>query len=590
MNLVRNFLFSPKIRLAFILPTLTALAVSIPLIWYLLSGLLQQGAATQLLHALPVVTGLVEEHLALPPEALQAQIEDLAATKELRITIVDQSGTVLADNARSWTQVQAMDNHADRPEIAVARAQGDGSSVRRSATTDLVYVYAARTLADQDGRLFTVRLAQPVQGLQALRRELALVLIVAAAAALMAMTGWLWWLQRQISRVAPELLESAKHLENGDFSYRISISRQTELGRLGRFLNRIADQADRQIQDLTTQREHLLTVVSSMREGVLVTDEEGFTRLANPAFCHLFGIRGEVEGRTPLELTRETELEDLIVSTLTTGEPALAEIDAESPKVRTIALATASLGRGVGAVVVARDITDLVLLGRMRRDFVANVSHELKTPLTAIRGYAETLRYGEIDSEETLSRFLDRILQQCARLQALLEDLLTLSRLESLEDGSERSPIQLDNLLQECLASIAPQATEKQIELEVESRSKPTFRGDRDALERLVINLLDNAVKYNRVGGSVRADLEQREEEIVFEVSDTGIGIPADSLNRVFERFYRVDKGRSRDEGGTGLGLAIVKHVAQLHGGRVEVQSRLGKGSTFRVHLPIHAD
>jgi two-component system phosphate regulon sensor histidine kinase PhoR len=590
LNAVRNLLFSPKIRLAFILPTLTALAVSIPLIWYLLSGLLQQGAATQLLHALPVVTGLVEEHLALPPEALQAEIADLAGTQELRLTIVDQAGTVLADNARSRTQVQAMDNHADRPEIAAARAQGSGSSVRRSATTGLVYVYAARTLADQDGRLFTVRLAQPVQGLQALRRELALVLIVATTAALMAMTGWLWWLQRQISRVAPELLESAKHLENGDFSYRIRISPQTELGRLGRFLNRIADQADRQIQHLTTQREHLLTVVSSMREGVLVTDEEGFTRLANPAFCRFFGISGEVEGRTPLELTRQTRLEDLIVSTLTTGEPALAEIDAQFPKVRTIALATASLGKGVGAVLVARDITDLVLLGQMRRDFVANVSHELKTPLTAIRGYAETLRYGEIDNEETVGRFLDRILQQCARLQALLEDLLTLSRLESLEDGSERSPIQLDNLLQECLASIAPQVTEKQIELEVESRSKPIFHGDRDALERLVINLLDNAVKYNRVGGRVRADLLQREEEIVFEVSDTGIGIPADSLNRVFERFYRVDKGRSRDEGGTGLGLAIVKHVAQLHGGRVEVESHLGEGSTFRVHLPTHAD
>lgn len=583
---MRNPLFSPKIRLTLVLPALIALAISFPLLWFWFSGLLQQGAANQLANTLSLVTGLVEEHLSLKPEDLQTRISELATENEIRITVVDQDGAVLADSDRTWTEVLAMDNHAERSEIAAARERGVGVSKRRSATTGRVYVYAAEMTTDRRGAPAIVRLAQPVEGLDALRRELVLVMVTAATAALLAMVAWLWWLQRQISRATPELLESAEHLESGDFSYRMEISPQTELGRLGRFLNQIAAQAQSQIDDLTIQRQHLLTVVSSMREGVLVTDAEGFVRLANPAFRDLFDINDEVDGRTPLELTRQKELEDLIIRTLTTGEPQVVEIEVHRHTGRTITLAATNLGGSVGAIVVARDVTEMVLLGKMRSDFVANVSHELKTPLTAIRGYAETLRYGEVDNEETTTRFLNRILQQCSRLQVLLEDLLTLSRLESLEDRSERAQVRLDELLDECLDSIAPQATEKEIELEVEAQPMLSFDGDRDALERLVINLLDNAVKYNRMGGRVDARLVQAEGEIVFSVSDNGIGIPANSLSRVFERFYRVDKGRSRDEGGTGLGLAIVKHVAQLHGGHVEVQSQLGAGSTFKVHLP----
>ena len=574
--------------MALVLPALIALAISFPLLWFLFSRLLQQGAANQLANTLPLVTGLVEEHLSLNAEDLQTQVAGLTTENQIRITIVAHDGTVLADSDRTWTEVLAMDNHAERLEIAAAREHGAGTSKRRSATTGQIYVYAAEMTADRRGAPTIIRLAQPVEGLDALRRELALVMGTAATVALAAMVAWLWWLQRLISRATPELLEFAEHLESGDFSYRMEISPQTELGRLGQFLNQVAAQAQNQIEDLTIQRQHLLTVVSSMREGVLVTDAEGFVRLANPAFRQLFDIDDEVDGRTPLELTRQEQLEDLIVRTLTTGEPQIAEVQVHGPPNRTVALAGTHLGGGVGTIVVARDVTELVLSGRMRRDLVANVSHELKTPLTAIRGYAETLRYGEVDDEETGRRFVDRILQQCARLQALLEDLLTLSRLESLEDQSERTPVRLDTLLEECLDSIAPQVAEKEIELEVEAQPMLTFDGDRDALERLVINLLDNAVKYNRKGGRVDAHLLQEKGQIVFSVSDTGIGIPASSLTRVFERFYRVDKGRSRDEGGTGLGLAIVKHVAQLHGGHVEVQSQLGGGSTFRVHLPAH--
>lgn len=584
---MRNILFSPKLRLAFLLPTLTALVVAIPLIWILLRGLLEQGAAVQLQNTLPVVVGLIEEDLPLPPPQLQERLSDLADESPVRITLIDAEGRVLADSARVWSQVVRMDNHAGRPEIVEASRRGEGSTVRRSDTTGLAYVYAATTVRARDGGLYFVRLAQPLAGLGVLRRDLAVIVLAATAAALVGMSGWLWWLQRQIARAAPGLLSAVEHLERGDFSHRMELSPQTELGRLGRFLNKVAERADHEIDELTTQREHLLTVVSSMQEGVLVTDPEGFTRLANQAFCRIFGIVGEVEGRTPLELTRHPELEDLIVRTLATGVSQSAELGVEAPAARHLAVTTSALERGSGALVVIRDITELVRLTRMRSDFVANVSHELKTPLTAIRGYAETLRDGALEEEETGRRFLDRILQQCGRLQVLLEDLLTLSRLESLEGEGEQTAVRLDDLLEDCLDTITPQVTDRQIQLTVDASPVPPIAGDRDALERLVINLLDNAVKYNRPGGSVTARLSKRDGEVVFEVSDTGIGIPSAALDRVFERFYRVDKGRSRDEGGTGLGLAIVKHVAHLHSGRVTVQSNLGRGSTFRVHLPV---
>ncbi len=584
---MRDLIFSPKVRFLFVLPTVTALAVSIPIAWVLSSRLIHKGATDQLLSTLPVVAGLLEAHLEEEQVEIQAHIRRWAAEDRVRISVIDQDGTVIADSSRTLEQVALMDDHSNRPEIVTALTQGQGSSIRLSGTTGLEYVYAATYVtALQSGDRYIVRLAQPVVNLRPLRRQLAWVLVVASVAALVAMWGWLAWFRKRISGAAPELLKAAGQLEKGDFSHRIDAAHQAELGRLARFLNKVADRAESQIGDLETERGLLLSVVSSMREGVLVTNAQGFTQMANPAFCSIFGVGDDWFNRTPLELTRQPRLEELIATTLSSGEELIAELELDSPGRKHVAVATSQLGEHAGAVVVARDVTDLVQLTRMRRDFVANVSHELKTPLTAIRGFAETLRDGAVAEEETAQRFLDRILQQCARLQALLEDLLTLSRLESLEGKDEASPVQLGALLQECVEPIAHQIKEKDIHLEIVAEESPVVRGDREALERLVINLLDNAVKYNRIGGSVTVRLSANNGEATLEVADTGIGIPAGSLNRVFERFYRVDKGRSREEGGTGLGLAIVKHVAQLHGGRVEVTSDLGRGSQFTVRLP----
>ncbi len=236
--------------------------------------------------------------------------------------------------------------------------------------------------------------------------------------------------------------------------------------------------------------------------------------------------------------------------------------------------------------VATREMAGASRLTEVRRDLVANVSHELKTPLTAIRGYAETLEDGALDRRRVARRFTRSILEQCARLEALLGDLLTLSRLDSQQRAPEPEAVDLAELARHAVEVLAPRARKGDLELTLEAPDAVPAVGERDELERLLLNLIENAIKYNRPGGRVRVRLDARDSELIIEVRDSGIGIPEEALERVFERFYRVDKGRSRDQGGTGLGLAIIKHVAQSHGGSIEVESKLGHGSTFIVRLP----
>jgi len=294
-----------------------------------------------------------------------------------------------------------------------------------------------------------------------------------------------------------------------------------------------------------------------------------------------------VPARDILDFLREPRLGDLIGRVLADAQPRGEILQRAEPAARTISLLASALAGGDGCVVVARDVTESERLHQMRKDFVANVSHELRTPLAAIRGYAETLADGAAEDAATALRFSGRILEQCRRLGDLLEDLLTLSRLEGTEPLRARGPVELRGLAQEAVEMVAAHAVAKSIAVEIEPGPPVTVEGDAEELLRLLANLLDNAIKYNRPGGDVRLRTAEAGGEARIEVTDSGIGIAASHLPRIFERFYRVDKGRAREEGGTGLGLAIVKHVAQAHQGRIEVESEPGRGSTFRVLLPL---
>jgi two-component system phosphate regulon sensor histidine kinase PhoR len=403
-----------------------------------------------------------------------------------------------------------------------------------------------------------------------------------------ALAGVLAWRhQRRAAERFERLVRQAGRISESGFSERLAAPDDPQLEPLAQSFNRLSDEAGRRLSDLSEERDHLQVILESMSDGVLETDSRARVVLANPAFLALFGVQGEFLGRSVAELARVPEVGALVESTLAGEEISEREITLGGGRV--VSLSGMPSGAG-GALVVARNVTDRVRLDATRRDFIANISHELKTPLTAIRGYAETLHEGALEDPAVAGKFTSRILDQCRRLEALLADLLALSRLESARVTSteNRVPVEMEGLVRRALETVGGAAAERDVRLEFTvSSPPPVFSGHPEALERLLLNLLENAIKYNRPSGWVRVDLRAGDGDLVLEVADSGIGIPKDARARVFERFYRVDKGRARDEGGTGLGLALVKHAAMVHGGRVDVESRLGEGSSFRVVLPV---
>lgn len=396
-----------------------------------------------------------------------------------------------------------------------------------------------------------------------------------------------WSRRRRVEDLAAGL-ERIKELLGPGLEGQDDSAARHDLDSLNKDVSRLAGRVEARLDDLAAERTHLLTVLDSLSEGVLVADARGRTLLVNPVWRVLFGVSGEVEGTTAIELTRQTAIDRMIAETLSSGQGTEIEIELSRGRSRTVILTSSPLTDGAGVVVLARDLTPFLRGGEIRRDFVANVSHELKTPLSAIRGFAETLNDGALEEPEAAGRFTRRILKQCGRLEALLTDLLTLSRLEHPATASGWIPVDLGALVEETIELMRDTIRDRGLEISVDIDRVGLFDGDAEALERLSINLLENAIKYNRPDGRVDVRLFEQDGTAVLEVADTGIGIPPASLERLFERFYRVDKGRSREEGGTGLGLAIVKHAAQLHGGKVEIESELGRGSTFRVLLPLH--
>jgi two-component system phosphate regulon sensor histidine kinase PhoR len=584
------------------------------LIW-LIPGVLEKSAVDQLSTSLDILAPLLGQRPGPTPAVadpgLQAWVRQIADDSELRITVIDLGGRVLADSSRNGFQVEQMDNHRDRPEVARALEAGRGSSVRRSDTLEVRYAYAARRVTTRSGAELVLRLAQPLNALEGLRRSIAAAMMLAGAVTLLAVVAVTFWLDRRLFAPLAGLIAEAGKIARPGSRHRVAVPEEQEIADLARALNLMAARLEDQVEVIRAERDHLQGILASMTEGVLVVDRHGRAVSANPSFYRLLEVTDEVAGKQPLEITRRAELVQLVEDSLA-GRPAgHREIELRGREPRSLSLTSVGLaGTESGVVVVVRDTTEATRLGQIRRDFVANVSHELKTPLSAIRAFAETLRDGALDDRETAVRFIGRILDQCRRLQALLDDLLTLSRLESIDSvPRRREPVDLQIAVQRAAELVTPRAAELGVRIDIEPDTHahlPPVTGDPESLERMILNLLENAVKYNRPGGWVRVRLrldrrlekdgakDSTEEgtavpQVVVEVADSGIGIPQEALARIFERFYRVDKARSRREGGTGLGLAIVKHVIQSHDGSIDVASDVGVGTTFRVRLPVSA-
>jgi two-component system phosphate regulon sensor histidine kinase PhoR len=359
------------------------------------------------------------------------------------------------------------------------------------------------------------------------------------------------------------------------------------MGRIAGSINFMAEQLRRQLEDATAEKERIAAVLAGMTEGVLVLDAGGRVLLANPRFRSLFGIHGPIEGRIPLEVIRDAEVDE-VLREVRSAEPVVRDVEGVGPRELTLQMHAAAFparGKRLGTVIVFHDVTEVRRLESMRRDFVANVSHELKTPLTAIRGYAETLASGGVPADRTRS-FLEVILRHAERLGVLIDDLLQLSRIESRKLELHPTSVDVLAVTRSLLRDLAPRFAEKGHTAEVLDAGAAPARTDERALEQVLMNLLDNAIKYTDPKGHIGVSVRASPAKVWVVVSDTGIGIPRADLPRVFERFYRVDKARSRELGGTGLGLSIVKHLVQSLGGEVHIESELGRGTRVSFSLP----
>ncbi|HWN75432.1 MAG TPA: ATP-binding protein [Candidatus Udaeobacter sp.] len=513
-----------------------------------------------------------------------------AARSGARVTIIASDGRVLAD---SESETGTMENHGGREEVSGAFQTGEGRAIRESVSVKRPLIYYAVRESLPDGTPIVLRLALPMEGIdESLRQFRAslwlwslLIFLVAAAVAML--------MSRSYADRVERLREFSLRVAEGDFRPLPADGTGDTLEALGSSLNQTAGRLDRTIRTLTEERNLSSAILGSMVEGVAVVNAAERLVFTNPGFASILGLDvPPVAGSSLLEVVRQTELIGAVRRVLA-GEPRVeSEISTGTLRQHFFAATVASVraGNTSGAVIVLHDITELRKLERIRRDFVANVSHEFRTPLTAIQGFAETLIAGALDDPQNRGRFLNIILEHARRLARLTEDLLKLSQMDADRLEIEINPVKVSQLVESCYETARHRAAEKELLLTLAPglpQNLPDVAGDARRLQEVLQNLLDNAIQYTLPGGKIVLSAELKNYGVVFTVSDTGIGIPTADQPRIFERFYRVDAARSREAGGTGLGLAIAKHLIEVHGGRIWVESEVGVGSRFHFSVPL---
>lgn len=509
-------------------------------------------------------------------ETIPTFFKDSYINLDIRMTYIDGSGKVIQD---STVDSETLGNHNDRGEVIAARKYGEGFSVRYSDTLGKKLVY----FASDTGNGYIIRSSMPIEMLNNVENRFFKFFMIIIVIVFLFSMILLSKLSSRIIEPVEELTKSTSNFAKGDFNSRVMVKSSDEIGQLEQTFNHMADKLQNTISDALDKQERLEAILKSMDSGVIAVDKNNKVIMINPYAEKIFGISKEIVGRNLLDHIRNYELDKILRDI----NNHYWEIKLIWPKERELRIRTADIireGEILGTVAVIQDITDIKKLENMRSQFVTNVTHELKTPLTSIKGFAETLRYVEDGVQR--DKFLDIINDEAERLTRLINDILELSDIENRKEG-KKTNIAVKEVAEDVYHLMQQSAESKGIELKYSLGEPVNIYGDEDRFKQMLINLVDNAIKYSDPGGRVEIGTDIKDNKLILWVKDNGVGIPKQHIDRIFERFYRMDKARSRSQGGTGLGLAIVKHIVISFNGEIKVNSEVGKGSVFTVEIPL---
>ncbi|MFA5087976.1 MAG: ATP-binding protein [Candidatus Omnitrophota bacterium] len=536
-------------------------------------------------------TYIEEKSLSQPPSFdLDQWADKIGRDLRLRATIIALDGTVYGDSQINKDKLLNAENHLYRPEVQQAVKAGFGESRRFSTTLKRDMLYLAKTYGHGRARGI-IRLSVPLYEVDAvsghLRKTMGFSFIFAFLLAIVVSFLASIFISRPLRQISGTVQDMAK----GDLSGKAAVDSKDEIGDLAEAFNHMSEQIKMRMEEVITSKSRLEAVLFSMFEGVMVIDLDGRILLVNQRLKDFLRISDETSGKKPLEVIRNIEIQEIADSVLNLKKGVESrQISLLIPEEKILLVHAAPVihqEKTEGAVLVFHDVTELKRLEQIRKDFVANVSHELRTPISSIKGYAETLLEGALDDKENAKDFLRIIYADSDRLAKLIEDILDLSKIESGRLKIDLRPIPLGPVLKRVVSGLSGPAKAKSITVSVDIPSGiPPILADETRISQVLFNLIDNALKYTNDGGQITISARAGDRSVQVDVADTGIGIPEQDWARIFERFYRVDKARSRELGGTGLGLAIVKHIIQAHNGEVFLRSVEGQGSTFSFTVP----
>jgi len=500
-----------------------------------------------------------------------------------RVTIIDKDGKVVGD---SEEDPATMDNHADRPEVKQALASGVGSSIRYSDTLGYDMMYVAVPISANGEIVGVARVSIPLSRIDASMGHINMVIIVGAlvAAALAILLAF------QITRITVEpvkkLTKVSQRMAEGDLDQEIVVTSMDEVGQLARAFNRMASQLKQMMALITAERDRMAVILAHMDDAIFVIDSNSRVTMLNRAAEKIFQIsKGMALGHTFIEIVRDYELDALLQHCLTTREQQTGLVEVRPRKQLLGAIVTPFQGEP-GCLVLVQDLTELRKLETIRRDFIANLSHELRTPITSLKALTETLRDGAIEEPSVAKDFLNKMNFEVDKLAQMVQEMGDLSRIESSEAPLQKRPVNIADIVVRAVERLKMLSERAGLSLETQIASGlPKVSADEDRVEQVLLNLIHNAIKFTPSGGRIDVMARIDGNNLLVSVSDTGVGISPDDLPRVFERFYKAD--RARAGGGTGLGLAIAKHIVEAHGGRIWAESVEGKGSTFSLTLPL---